>query len=160
MQTEIQGVHFFAAIRGRTARPPRYGCCRAAAGDVARPRPPTFGALRRLDARPCRPAASEGADPVTDDEVLQGGSRRAAKTRARVLVLNGTADEVLQGRAFSAILGLIERRVDLWASERPPGGQMDSGRFPELSRSLPSCLNRRAQRTDFVHGLLRLNLLR
>ena len=61
----------------------------------------------------------------------------------------------LQGRALSAILGLIERLMDLWGRLNGLwGGQMGSGRPLGLSRSPPSCLNRPAQRTDFVHGLI------
>ena len=61
----------------------------------------------------------------------------------------------LQGRALSAICGLIGRLTALWGRltaswdfQWTPAG---AGR---LNRSSPSCLNRPAQRTAFFHGLL------
>ena len=63
----------------------------------------------------------------------------------------------LQGRALSAIYGLIDRASDrpLGASDEPLGVEMETGGVRRLNRSSPSCLNTPAQRTDFFHGLLR-----
>ena len=62
----------------------------------------------------------------------------------------------LQGRALSAIYGLIDRASDrpLGASDEPLGVEMETGGVRRLNRSSPSCLNTPAQRTDFFHGLL------
>ena len=60
----------------------------------------------------------------------------------------------LQGRALSAICGLIGRLMDRWERlTSPPGVEMETGGVRRLNRSSPSCLNRPAQRTNFFHGL-------
>ena len=61
----------------------------------------------------------------------------------------------LQGRALSAICGLIGRlSALLGASDGLLGLPMDAGGAGRLNRSSPSCLNRPAQRTAFFHGLV------
>ena len=61
----------------------------------------------------------------------------------------------LQGRALSAIYGLIGRLIDRWGRLTSPwGSKWETGGVRRLNRSSPSCLNTPAQRTDFFHGLL------
>ena len=61
----------------------------------------------------------------------------------------------LQGRALSAIFRLIGRLIDRWGRLRRAWGvQIDTDGARRLNCSSPSCLNSRAQRTHFFHGLL------
>ncbi len=62
----------------------------------------------------------------------------------------------LQGRALSAICGLIDSLIDLWGhlTNARLGVQMDTDGVHRLNCSSPSCLNSRTWRTDFFHGLL------
>ena len=64
----------------------------------------------------------------------------------------------LQGRALSAICGLIGRLTALWGRLTASWDfQWTPAGLGRLNRSSPSCLNRPAQRTAFFHGLLRAN---
>ena len=67
----------------------------------------------------------------------------------------------LQGRALSAICGLIGRLTALWGRLTASWDfQWTPAGLVRLNRSSPSCLNRPAQRTAFFHGLLNARRLR
>ena len=113
------------------------------------------GAAFRAPVRDRGAAAGVGARPR---ECAQAGAHPGGRLQPRTAA--APADRrrhapSLQGRALSAICGLIGRLTALWG--RLTASWTSNGRRRGWSAQslIASCLNRPAQRTAFFHGLLR-----